>query len=218
MADWSWNDARIERLKKLWADGYSASQVSRKLAEDCEEDETGPTRSAIVGKVHRLKLPARKRSGIVVALPKQIKAPALVPEPTPAPAKPALPKKSAFPETPRAKNQFDIAKRAAIAANEPGLPAKYATKPTGEGVSILELTDGNCHWPLGDPRNLDFEFCGRPAALKSAFRRGGRSRNDNDVFAPYCLGHCLIAYRPPEDRKRQADEDKYLPNRARVSR
>lgn len=217
MADWSWNEARIERLKKLWADGYSASQVAARLSENCEKDETGPSRSAIVGKVHRLNLPPRPTSGGVVIIPKQVKAPALVPAPTPAPTTPAAPKKSAFPETPRAKNQFDIATRAAIAATEPGLPAKYATKPTGDGISITDLTDRNCHWPLGDPRDPDFEFCGKPAALKNAFRRAGR-KTDTDVFSPYCLGHCLIAYRPPEDRKRPTEEDKYLPARARASR
>lgn len=48
-----WTDARVARLKALWADGLSASQIA---------DELGGriTRNAVLGKVHRLQLPTRK--------------------------------------------------------------------------------------------------------------------------------------------------------------
>ncbi len=48
-----WTDERTKTLKRLWADGWSASQIARHL--DC-----GMTRNAVIGKVHRLKLPTRK--------------------------------------------------------------------------------------------------------------------------------------------------------------
>jgi GcrA cell cycle regulator len=48
----SWDDGRIERLKKLWSDGLSASQIAAELG--------GVTRNAVIGKVHRLGLSNRE--------------------------------------------------------------------------------------------------------------------------------------------------------------
>ena len=47
----AWTDERVEMLKKLWADGLSASQIARKMG--------GVTRNAVIGKVHRLGLSGR---------------------------------------------------------------------------------------------------------------------------------------------------------------
>src|SRR2546423_14227141 len=41
-----WTDERVELLKKLWAEGLSASQIAAELG--------GITRNAVIGKVHRL--------------------------------------------------------------------------------------------------------------------------------------------------------------------
>ena len=46
-----WNDENVETLKKLWADGFSASQVAARIG--------GITRNAVIGKVHRLGLTGR---------------------------------------------------------------------------------------------------------------------------------------------------------------
>ena len=50
----SWTDERVELLKKLWADGLSASQIAGELG--------GITRNAVIGKVHRLGLSGRAKS------------------------------------------------------------------------------------------------------------------------------------------------------------
>ena len=50
----SWTDERVEMLKKLWADGLSASQIAAKLG--------GVSRNAVIGKVHRLGLSNRVAS------------------------------------------------------------------------------------------------------------------------------------------------------------
>src|SRR5436305_6152888 len=50
----TWTDERVERLKKLWADGLSASQIAGELG--------GITRNAVIGKVHRLGLSGRAKS------------------------------------------------------------------------------------------------------------------------------------------------------------
>ena len=53
----SWNDERVELLKKLWIDGMSASQIASSLGE--------VTRNAVIGKIHRLGLSNRARPGQV---------------------------------------------------------------------------------------------------------------------------------------------------------
>ena len=50
----TWTDERVELLKKLWADGLSASQIAAELG--------GVTRNAVIGKVHRLGLAGRAKS------------------------------------------------------------------------------------------------------------------------------------------------------------
>lgn len=52
-----WTDERIDLLKLRWAEGLSASLIS---------DEMGMTRNAIIGKIHRLHLEARR---VTVRLP-----------------------------------------------------------------------------------------------------------------------------------------------------
>ncbi|HDL16571.1 MAG TPA: GcrA cell cycle regulator, partial [Rhizobiales bacterium] len=47
----AWTDDRVELLKKLWAEGLSASQIAGQLG--------GVTRNAVIGKVHRLGLSGR---------------------------------------------------------------------------------------------------------------------------------------------------------------
>src|ERR1700761_6985778 len=46
-----WSDERIEALTKMWREGLSASQVARQLG--------GVSRSAVIGKVHRLGISGR---------------------------------------------------------------------------------------------------------------------------------------------------------------
>ncbi len=50
----NWTDERVELLKKLWADGLSASQIAAELG--------GVTRNAVIGKVHRLGLSGRAKA------------------------------------------------------------------------------------------------------------------------------------------------------------
>lgn len=50
----NWTDERVEQLKKLWAEGLSASQIAAQLG--------GVSRNAVIGKVHRLKLSGRGKT------------------------------------------------------------------------------------------------------------------------------------------------------------
>ncbi|MGQ5700462.1 GcrA family cell cycle regulator [Sandaracinobacteroides sp. A072] len=48
----------------------------------------------------------------------------------------------------------------------------------GGKISLLDLNDRICKWPIGHPDEPDFHFCGKPV---------------NPGF-PYCGEHCLVAY------------------------
>ena len=49
----AWTDDRVGRLKTLWREGQTAEQISRDLA-------NGISRSAVLGKIHRLGLSASR--------------------------------------------------------------------------------------------------------------------------------------------------------------
>lgn len=75
----------------------------------------------------------------------------------------------------------------APAAAEPA-KARRAREATPEGANILSLTERMCRWPLGDPKQAGFRFCGKGVY-------GG---------LPYCMEHAAMAYQAPkkkEDRK-----------------
>ena len=79
----SWTDERVEKLKELWTEGMSASQIAKVLG--------GVTRNAVIGKVHRLGLSNRTQG----EEPKVAEAPKAKAAPAP---KPAAPPKAAAPE------------------------------------------------------------------------------------------------------------------------
>ncbi|WP_334175797.1 GcrA family cell cycle regulator [Pseudoxanthobacter sp.] len=69
----SWNDERVELLKKLWIDGMSASQIASSLGD--------VTRNAVIGKIHRLGLSNRARPGQVGAGAPAVAAAEAAPQP-----------------------------------------------------------------------------------------------------------------------------------------
>jgi len=75
--------------------------------------------------------------------------------------------------------------KAVLAAERPlpmALPAPTpkTSKPRPDGCSLLELTQDTCRWPLGDPQEPGFCFCGH---LPTA-------------GTPYCKPHARMAYNP----------------------
>jgi len=59
--------------------------------------------------------------------------------------------------------------------------------PMSQRLSLLELNEATCHWPVGDPASPDFFFCGGKAL----------------TGLPYCAHHSRVAYQPATDRRRQ---------------
>jgi len=58
--------------------------------------------------------------------------------------------------------------------------------PQSKRVSLFELTEAICHWPIGTPGTDDFCFCGGHAL----------------TGLPYCARHSRLAYMPAADRRR----------------
>ena len=198
----SWTDERVELLKKMWGEGQSASQIAKELG--------GVTRNAVIGKVHRLGLSNRNTGGAAkTAEPKEKPAPAPKPEaaapkPKPQPkteparpaaaAEPAPATEPARPATP--------ARRQIIPAGQPLPPQPSANEISPEALAkvneiekqakkltLMELTERTCKWPVGDPATEDFWFCGLPV-------QQGK---------PYCEAHVGVAFQPMSarrDRKR----------------
>lgn len=75
---YDWTDVAVALTKRLWADGRSASYIADELFDGTR----GPSRSAVIGKMHRLGLSGRKpteprksRPRIYAARPVKTKAP-----------------------------------------------------------------------------------------------------------------------------------------------
>jgi GcrA cell cycle regulator len=134
----SWTDERVEALKKLWADGLSASQIAAELG--------GITRNAVIGKVHRLGLSGRAKSPSSAA---------------PRPRKPRA--TSHMLRVSRSSMRGNTALAHAYELDiEPEPQLIDNVIPLGQRRSLLELTENTCRWPIGDPGTADFFFCGGP--------------------------------------------------------
>ena len=214
----SWTEERIERLKKMWHDGATASQIADELG--------GVSRNAVIGKAHRLGLEARPspvkpgeekevakkpartaaakpaRAGRAEASPAAAHAADVAPGDAPPGAGPDLPpavqRAQAVPDPGlqyRSVGPGGFIRQGPGDTQAPIPPAPprrlVPAKPSAEvadKTSLLDLNDRICRWPIGHPGEPDFHFCGAPA---------------NPGF-PYCVNHCGVAYQaqlPRRDRR-----------------
>lgn len=188
----SWTDERIDKLKRLWEQGMTASQIADALGE-------GVSRNAVIGKAHRLGLqsrpsPVKATDAPGEAAPAAAAAPAQPPAPPPAPPKveqpepePAIPtsqpSRMLRPGTPTG----PVPPSGPPAPPRRSIPAKPSKEIEGK-TTLLDLSDKICKWPIGHPGEPDFHFCGQPS---------------NPGF-PYCVEHCAVAYQaqlPRRDRR-----------------
>ncbi|PYE85409.1 GcrA family cell cycle regulator [Pseudoroseicyclus aestuarii] len=187
----SWTDERVETLKKMWNEGQSASQIAKELG--------GVTRNAVIGKVHRLGLSNRVGGASGAATEEAAPAaaaaaPAAAAAEAPAePAAPAEPEPEEEPAPPPS-----AARRAIIPAGQPLPPqpsqneispealAKVSeVEKSAKKLSLMELTERTCKWPVGDPATSNFWFCGLPV-------QQGK---------PYCEAHVGVAFQPMSSRR-----------------
>jgi GcrA cell cycle regulator len=206
----SWTDERIDRLKELWTQGMTASQIADELG--------GVSRNAVIGKAHRLGLQSR---------PSPVKPNEGLGESAPSPFEPEAPTEAETEARPEAAlsepEEAETAPEAQPAAPEPAPaspqpqirsigPGGFVRQAPGEQqspippapprrlvpakpspeiadkTSLLDLNEKICKWPIGHPGEPDFHFCGNQA---------------NPGF-PYCVEHCGVAYQaqiPRRDRR-----------------
>ena len=192
----SWTDERVELLKKMWGEGQSASQIAKELG--------GVTRNAVIGKVHRLGL-SNRSTGAAPAKAEAKAKPAEPAKPQPtATAAAAKPKPDPKPEpTPEPKPAAEArpalpARKQIIPAGQPLPPQPSANEISPEALAkvsevekkakkltLMELTERTCKWPVGDPATDDFWFCGLPV-------QPGK---------PYCEAHVGVAFQPMSARR-----------------
>lgn len=172
----AWTDERVELLKKLWNDGLSASQIAGELG--------SVTRNAVIGKVHRLGLSGRaKNPGSAAPRPrKPTTRPPAHPMASPAATSGGMTRGN----TALAPQFVPEIEAEPEAEHVPAAPAEEVVIPFSERVTIMDLREYMCRWPMGDPTSPEFRFC------------GGRSLTG----MPYCGYHARIAYQPAADRRR----------------
>jgi GcrA cell cycle regulator len=187
-----WSDEVIGQLRALWAEGHSTAEIGRRL---------GVTKNAIVGKAHRLDLPARPSpirrdpdaAPVRRTTVRRVEGPTLPPLPSavadgetgaqgfaPVLAAPVRPPAMARPivTPPPVPRPIVIAPRPV--AMPPPRPVAVAPRPYGRVVT--------CCWPLGEPGTREFRFCDVPS-------EPGR---------PYCEDHVKVAYVKVRDRREDA--------------
>ena len=149
-----WTPEQISDLTRLWGEGLTTAEIGKRL---------GISKNAVVGKAHRLHLPARpspiKRTG-----PRpQVYRPAT-------PRQPSAPRAPQAPREPRVAAQAQQTSAAALRA--------LANQPSAKRLPMMALSASTCRWPIGDPGDAEFHFCGE------------RSLDGK----PYCSSHASIAY------------------------
>lgn len=137
----TWTHRRIERLRRLWTEGRTASEIARILA-------GGITRNAVLGKIHRLGLAGRGLS------PR---------------GRLARPEGSAGGCRRNGPAQARVTASRGETLPDERLTRERRTGETLAGEprtgleTILSISRG-CRWPMGDPQHDGFRLCGRPVA------------------------------------------------------
>lgn len=144
----TWTDERIARLIKLWAEGFSASQIAALLGH--------VSRNAVIGKVHRLGLASRKTTTTAVATRKHVAPSAEV-------ARKSVPIRISH----RPIVQGNVAVQHGLEDAEPVFTVQVM--PMFPRVTLLELKPSSRKWPIGDPLSPQFRFCGAPAENGSPY-------------------------------------------------
>jgi GcrA cell cycle regulator len=143
-----WTEESVAELRRLWDKGLTANEIAKKL---------GVTKNAIVGKVHRLCLKARPSP----IKPKTDENEELVVETT----------EEIIVAEPVEETITEVVEVEEVAD-------KKSKKSETDRTKLIDLDSHTCRWPIGDPRDDDFGFCGKKVR----------------VGQTYCDEHAAIAY------------------------
>ena len=226
----SWTDERIDRLKAMWADGATASQIA--------EDLGGVSRNAVIGKAHRLGLESRP-SPVRPGEEKEKKVKAATPSAIPVAPKPEKPVQSRVelskPAPRPPVSEVETHRDPAPAGVPVAVPAGGAAQRLGakEGTTIqyrsvgpggfIRQGPGDTQAPIppAPPRRLVPAKPNEQVAAKTGlldlndricrwpmghpgepdFHFCGQQANPG---YPYCVDHCGVAYQaqlPRRDRR-----------------
>ncbi|MCC0076520.1 MAG: GcrA cell cycle regulator [Rhodobacter sp.] len=208
----SWTDERVELLKQMWADGKSASQIAKELGSVTRNavigkvhrlglSSRGGDATAAPGAEPAKPVAAPAPEPTTAPEPAAPAAAAPAPEPaaeTPQPA-PAASAEPARPAAPAAPNVTVIpGRRPVVPAGQPLPPQPSANEISPEALAnvrevekgakkltLMELTERTCKWPIGDPATDEFWFCGLPSVAGK----------------PYCEAHVSVAFQPMQARR-----------------
>lgn len=119
----------------------------------------GVSRCAVLGKVHRMHLPKRQRPIVGQRSPRVRTA-----------------------RKPRDQHMKPCRPPQTLVALAPARAQREDAVPPALRIDLLDLRDGMCRWPIGDPKEESFHFCGHQKA--------------DDIS--YCNCHALIAFKPTQ--------------------
>ncbi len=174
-----WNDEAIARLRVLWDEGHSTAEIGRRMA---------VSKNAVVGKAHRLNLPARPSpirrdaSGTGaprVAAPRRVTGPTLPPLPV---AEVAVAVEVELEVAPVREIPVIVAPAPVVVVREPIRPTVLRQ------ISPVRSRSVTCCWPIGEPGTKSFRFCDSDASHNK----------------PYCSEHAQLAYVKVRDRRDEA--------------
>jgi GcrA cell cycle regulator len=148
-----WNEETEALLIKLWNADVSIPEIVRQIP--------GSNETSVRNKAMKLGLAPRRDS----AESRQVGLP---------------PKGYVLPADTGVLNDESDEDLLADDVSQPEGPTTQMEVPAFKKVTILELTESTCKWPVGNPGKPDFFFCGRKS----------------DVGIPYCAFHARIAYQP----------------------
>ncbi len=162
-----WTAKSIDLLRALWAEGHSTAEIGRRM---------GVTKNAIVGKAHRLDLPARpspiRKTDAVDASAPPRRKPLVREAPPPSQQAAPRPQPTEVPPSPQ--------------LSPAPMPAPVA--PAAAVRPFPRASLRSCCWPIGEPGTREFRFCGAEA----------------DPGKPYCAEHAAVAYVRARDRRYDA--------------
>lgn len=193
-----WTEQAVEALRRLALEGRSAAWIAAALG--------APSRNAVIGKANRIGI--RLNGALRSELPPRPEMAWGRPDPAsnverlcserPRSAKVARRTRQAsvgearrsekpLPETGWERAASFSRSRASAISGDRNRAKRwiFAAAEVGEmrRIGFAEIGEVQCRWPLGDPTEDDFAYCGLQVAK-------GRA---------YCAGHCRLAYRLPND-------------------
>lgn len=160
----AWTDEMVDQLREMWKQGLTTGEIGKRL---------GVSKNSIVGKVHRLGLSGRpspiKKKSDTNSVPEKKESNETLPKSSKGKTEKVV--------TPLPKQEKKLDTEVVV---EEKIEISLSTPPTSHNgkTSLTDLDNHTCRWPIGDPKDENFHFCGRKVRIGQT----------------YCDEHANIAY------------------------